>query len=163
MHTPLLLLLAILPQVLSWSAEGHQLTAKVALSNLTPHAHSFINTFLPPGTDLPMTSTYADGIKFTHPWSRRLHYVQALPSQDEPDVCGYDSGRDCKDGRCLTATIQNYTRILECGFDASDEEKGFAISFLTHYAGDLVQPLHVCKRDNGGLILGFNVRKWSQS
>jgi hypothetical protein len=165
----LLILLTLLPSILSWASEGHQLTGKIALQLLTTHAKSFVDTFLPEshGPDLAIAAVkskqlttrhtlmgssfriHGHGIKNVSNESR-LHYVQAWPTEDEPEVCGYESGRDCANGRCLVATIQNYTRMLECDFGASDEEKGMAISFLAHYVGDLAQPLHVCKRKNGG-------------
>jgi len=97
---------------------------------------------------LKRAAPWADEVKHTHAyaWSEPLHFVDAQdnPSQD----CNFDQQRDCSNGKCLTAAIANYTSRIACG--RTDQNPGEAVKFLTHFLGDITQPLHVCARQKGG-------------
>ncbi|CAG8612217.1 1795_t:CDS:2 [Paraglomus brasilianum] len=50
----------------------------------------------------------------------------------------------------LEATIANYTSRLDSSSGLSFTERSIALRFLTHFLGDITQPLHVCGREIGG-------------
>lgn len=105
------------------------------------------------GNNLSSLCSWADDVKFRYPWSSPLHYI------DTPDgLCTYSYDRDCKDedgvkGRCVAGAINNYTsQLLTYGRSSSPEYNlTQALLFLSHFIGDIHQPLHVgFTSDKGG-------------
>ncbi|GJN37592.1 hypothetical protein PR202_gb26565 [Eleusine coracana subsp. coracana] len=125
------------------------------------------------GDDLSSLCSWADEIKFRYHWSSPLHYINT------PDgLCNYNYDRDCKDedgvaGRCVAGAINNYTSQLltygkssessKCNaplvlqssdfstFLPSTDNLTQALLFLSHFIGDIHQPLHVgFTSDEGG-------------
>jgi hypothetical protein len=99
--------------------------------------------------DVGRATTWADEIKRSKGyagWSGVLHYSDAEDSP--PTSCSYDYKRDCPDGNCVVGAIANYTQRLGCRNSAAVREE--AAKFLTHFIGDITQPLHLCGRDKGG-------------
>ncbi|XP_010268371.1 PREDICTED: endonuclease 2 [Nelumbo nucifera] len=103
--------------------------------------------------DLGSLCSWADHVKFRYHWSSALHYI------DTPDdLCSYQYNRDCKDengekGRCVSGAIKNYTSQLLSYAIASQSEYNLteALLFLSHFMGDIHQPLHVgFASDQGG-------------
>ena len=68
-------------------------------------------------------------------WSAPLHFI------DTPDwSCAYDANNDCPNQLCVAGAIANYTgRVTSTDPSVSDE----AAKFITHFLGDIHQPLHV--------------------
>jgi hypothetical protein len=57
--------------------------------------------------------------------------------------------RDCADGNCILTAISNYTeRVVDTSLSASQRQE--ALKFLTHFIGDIGQPLHVEAEALGG-------------
>jgi len=112
---------------------------------LTDTAASQVSDILN-GQTLSDVATWADSIKRSpgYTWSAELHYA------DTPDwECNFKKSRDCADDRCVVGAIYNYTYRL--GEDLSDKQIEEALKFLTHFAGDIHQPLHVgFAGDEGG-------------
>ncbi|KAJ3305570.1 hypothetical protein HDV03_001436 [Kappamyces sp. JEL0829] len=75
------------------------------------------------------------------------HYVD---TNDNPGKnCSYVDERDCPDNKCVVGAIANYTSQALCDkatgkalFPGQAQEE--AVKFLTHFIGDITQPLHVC-------------------
>jgi hypothetical protein len=130
-------------QALSWGAEGHQVIAKLAESQLTPKARAEVNHLLDQEPDATMASvsTWADEHKSpaTAPW----HYVN-FPR----DNCTYVAERDCPDAKCLVAAINKQVDVLAS--DASDEKRLHALKYVIHFVGDVHQPLHAGYGDDRG-------------
>ncbi|KAK4399957.1 Endonuclease 2 [Sesamum angolense] len=114
--------------------------------------------------DLGRLCPWADRIKFRYRWSSDLHFVNT-----PDDVCSYNYTRDCKGrngakGRCLTGAINNYTTQL---LSYRDKKPRYnlteALLFLSHFLGDIHQPLHVgFASDMGGnriKVTWFNTRR----
>jgi hypothetical protein len=144
-------------QAWAWDAVGHRAVAEIALANVTPQTAARIRGLLKaqgqlhtPGCPIASLDDAAnwpdclrgdpDHWKFTFAW----HY------QDEP-VCGhFDVQADCPGGACVSAQIVRMRRIL------ADRHQGaaqrlVALAFLTHFVGDIHQPLHVADHgDRGG-------------
>lgn len=80
-------------------------------------------------------------MRFRYWWASPLHYI------DTPDKkCKHQYSRDCYDaegekGKCLDGAIQNYTSQL--GNKSKIYNLTEALLFLSHFMGDVHQPMHV--------------------
>ncbi|XP_044489676.1 endonuclease 2 [Mangifera indica] len=150
----LLSLVLLFPGSYAWGSEGHFTVCKIAQSRLSEAAEDAVNQLLPESAnnELANVCLWADKVKFRYHWSSALHYI------DTPDeLCTYQYNRDCKDedgvkGRCVAGAINNYTTQLLTYNDASSEYNlTEALLFLSHFIGDIHQPLHVgFTSDRGG-------------
>ncbi|MBU3615858.1 S1/P1 nuclease [Polynucleobacter sp. JS-Polo-80-F4] len=128
----------------AWGVEGHQVVAQIAQSQLSPKAKAEISKLLSlePGSSLVSISTWPDehATKITARW----HYVN-FPK----DSCLYVPERDCPNGDCVIAALQQQTQVL--GSKESDEKRLLALKYVVHFMGDIHQPLHAGYRgDKGG-------------
>ncbi|CAI9096182.1 OLC1v1032267C1 [Oldenlandia corymbosa var. corymbosa] len=138
-----------------WGNDGHLTVCRLAQPRLSEAAANAVKDLLPAYAedDLGSLCSWADRVKFRRPWSSPLHYI------DTPDdLCTYQYTRDCKDAdgikdRCVVGAINNYTtQLLTYGQEsASQYNLTEALLFLSHFMGDIHQPLHVgFTSDRGG-------------
>ncbi|KAK3028520.1 hypothetical protein RJ639_038588 [Escallonia herrerae] len=154
-----LVVLLLVPGILGWGKEGHYATCKIAEGYLTEEALAAVRSLLPDRAegDLASVCSWPDEIKHNYHWrwSSPLHYI------DTPDFrCNYKYCRDCHDSsgqkdRCVTGAIYNYTMQLMSGYSDLDSKMKYnlteALMFLSHFVGDVHQPLHVSfTGDEGG-------------
>ncbi|KAG5221690.1 endonuclease [Salix suchowensis] len=144
-----LVLLQSVTGILGWGKEGHYATCKIAEGYLTAEALAAVKELLPESAegDLANVCSWPDEIRFHYHWSSALHYV------DTPDFrCNYEYCRDCHDSsgrkdRCVSGAIYNYTSQLSSLYQNSISESNYnlteALLFLSHFIGDVHQPLHV--------------------
>ena len=83
---------------------------------------------------------------------RNLCYVVAS-ARDRTTIattCAFDWQRDCPNDICVVGALQNYTqRLGDHVHDVTAVDE--ALKFITHFVGDVHQPLHVSKAsDRGG-------------
>lgn len=127
-----------------WGPDGHDITALVATALLDSTATSAVNSILN-GASLESVANWADQIK-NKPgwqWSYDLHFINT-PSWN----CHFVHSRDCGDDVCVAGAIQNYTQRVG---SESGEQQTIALKFLTHFVGDIHQPLHCgFAADKGG-------------
>eukprot|EP00253_Pinus_taeda_P030325 PITA_30325 len=154
----LLLLLGMAPQngVEAWGSEGHYSICKIAEQLLSEEASMAVKKLLPEYAegDLASLCSWADHMRFHYPWSSPLHFID---TQD--NKCSYVYSRDCHNaqgeiGMCLEGAIKNYTSQLET-YGSRDDRENYnlteALLFLSHFIGDVHQPLHVgFTTDEGG-------------
>ncbi|KFK41239.1 hypothetical protein AALP_AA2G103900 [Arabis alpina] len=130
--------------------------------------------------DLSSLCLWADRVKFRYHWSRPLHYINTpdalypkepvpirtrtwtRPEYPNAQAYSYQYNRDCKDedgekGRCVAGAIYNYTtQLLTYNTAAASQSQSQynlteALLFLSHFMGDIHQPLHVgFASDKGG-------------
>ncbi|KAL2917858.1 hypothetical protein HK105_202731 [Polyrhizophydium stewartii] len=102
------------------------------------------------GTTLDAVTTWADQVKTKgkYAFTRTWHYVDA--NDNPPDSCSFDESRDCSDGKCLIGAIALYTDNAGCTKSTAKADRIDALKFISHFLGDITQPLHVCARDKGG-------------
>ncbi|KAF7827807.1 endonuclease 2 [Senna tora] len=138
---------------IGWGDDGHAIVCKIAQSRLSAAAAEAVENLLPKyaGKELEKVCSWADHVKFIFPWSSALHYI------DTPDsLCSYEYSRDCKDengvnGRCVAGAINNYTNQLQSYGSDTQYNLTQALLFLSHFMGDIHQPLHVgFTSDRGG-------------
>ncbi|XP_010916398.1 endonuclease 2 [Elaeis guineensis] len=152
----LTLLLLLFPEIIhGWGVDGHLTVCQIAQARLSDAAAAAVKELLPSSADNDLSSlcSWADRVKFHYRWSSELHFINT------PDVCNYNYNRDCKDesgekGRCVSGAITNYTnQLLTYGKSAADSPYNLteALLFLSHFMGDIHQPLHVgFASDKGG-------------
>ncbi|KZV85129.1 phospholipase C/P1 nuclease [Exidia glandulosa HHB12029] len=82
-----------------------------------------------------------------------MTFAMTPSGPDEPmnGACSVDELRDCANEACILVAISNYT-IQVADETLSSESRQVALKFLTHFFGDLAQPLHV-----EGYALGGNL------
>ncbi|KAJ3295184.1 hypothetical protein HDU79_009756 [Rhizoclosmatium sp. JEL0117] len=178
-----LAVLATAVAVNAWSGPEHQMVGRIAAAFLAPETQAALNTLLP-SFDVPsdnitfpingnvsLMTTWADVVKAkkVYGWSGAYHYI------DYEDVTLLDvknksatsvscstviNDISCPAGVCIVPAIANYTNRADYANKLSDKARAEAILFLTHYLGDITQPLHNC-----GKFLGGNnyLVKWNGS
>ncbi|WJX57780.1 hypothetical protein P8452_43305 [Trifolium repens] len=129
-----------------WGDDGHVIVCKIAQARLSDAAAKAVKKLLPESAnnDLSSKCSWADHVRFIYPWSSALHFANT------PDVCNYKTTRDCKDQktgikeRCVVAAITNYTnQLLDFGSNTKSKYNlTQALYFLSHFLGDIHQPLH---------------------
>mgnify|MGYP000952893475 CR=1 FL=1 len=139
----------------AWWDDGHAIVAKVAADRLTPHAKAAVKEILkndPTGQTLVAVSGWADTVRRTPmPETYNWHFVD-IPLDAQPPT--YDAARDCQPtpkGDCVVAALDRLVITLKDP-TASPTERAQALKFITHFVGDLHQPLHCAERnhDAGG-------------
>lgn len=152
-----------------WGEDGHAIVCKIAQARLSNEAAKAVKKLLPKSAnnDLASKCSWADSLRVVFPWSSALHFA------DTPDnVCKYKDNRDCVDiktgikGRCVVAAITNYTnQLLEYG-SATKSKYNLTQSllFLSHFMGDIHQPLHCgFVSDKGGNEINVHWYKRKQN
>ncbi|KAF2735786.1 phospholipase C/P1 nuclease [Polyplosphaeria fusca] len=93
--------------------------------------------------------------RYSYPW----HFIDT--EDDPPARCALNYARDCSRKGCVVSAIANQTNILRGCIKAvkAGELTGgknltcsYALKWVTHYVGDIAQPLHA-----SGLALGGNL------
>ncbi|XP_047052943.1 endonuclease 2-like [Lolium rigidum] len=152
----LLLLVSLLAarRAAAWGKEGHIITCKIAERYLSEDAAAAVQELLPEaaGGELSTMCPWADNVRFRYHWASPLHYANT------PGVCNFKSTRDCHNskgvqGMCVIGAINNYTAQLLTYGDSpmSSYNLTESLMFLSHFVGDVHQPLHVAfEEDEGG-------------
>ena len=136
------------PVHVPWSFEIHRLVCDIAWRELTPATQAEVQRLL--ATESPPESfaescTWADRVRRDAPyrWTATAHYVN-LPR----GAAGVDLARDC-DTICVVTAIPRFLAGLG-NRAASDSVRREALKFVSHFAGDIHQPLHAGYGDDLG-------------
>jgi len=127
---------------------GHESVAKIAWLQMRPDTRAKVAALLRQGrlletpecpvATLEQASVWADCIK---PLGDRFTYAYSWHYQNV-DVCKpFDLKAACKDGHCVSAQIERNARLL-ADRKVPVRERLMALAFLTHFVGDLHQPMH---------------------
>ena len=131
----------------AWSDLGHAIICEIAFQELGAAARSEVTRLIRMDPDYRF---YADSCGWPdHPKSRDVeHFVNV------PRGFGTFSAAHCPTARlCLFTAIDADTRALRT--PASDRARLAALKYLSHWVGDLHQPLHVSfEDDRGGTRVG---------
>ena len=142
---------------LAWGAYGHRTVAAIALRNIAPTTRARIDQLLKSERGLGMPKCRVRNLEDAAVWpdcikgeSWRWGYASPWHYQDEP-VCGaFDPKADCANGNCVTAQIERNRRIL-ADRTLPSAQRLEALIFVTHFVGDIHQPLHGAdNHDQGG-------------
>lgn len=155
-----LAVLALPTPALAWWEYGHEMVAAVALRAVKPRTRAAIGDLLRhqglmrtptcPARTLEQASVWADCVK---PLGDRFSYMYSWHYQDA-DVCKpFDLTASCADGNCVSRQVERATRMLH-DRTLPTRDRVEALLLLTHFVGDLAQPLHAGDRnDQGGNAL----------
>ncbi|GAA5886427.1 hypothetical protein JCM6882_001635 [Rhodosporidiobolus microsporus] len=150
-----LLSLALAPTAHAWGAAGHEIVATLAEIHLHPPIKAYISAKLLPGYakgHLAPVASWADRIRMVpefRGWSGPLHYA-SWEGDHPPDACSWQGQGDGAGGgwhsdHDVLNAITNYTSRLE-----QNPEDWVSFNFLTHFLGDVHQPMHLTSRERGG-------------
>jgi hypothetical protein len=154
--TALLALTAAAPAAAYWEYT-HRLVASIAWAEIKPETRTRLRALMREGSRLETpecpvgtledASVWADCIK---PMGDRFSYQSSWHYQNV-NICKPFSLRDaCKDGNCVSAQIERNARLL-ADRKLPVRERVMALAYLTHFVGDLAQPMHGGDRgDLGG-------------
>uniref|UniRef100_A0A453DAS1 Aspergillus nuclease S1 n=1 Tax=Aegilops tauschii subsp. strangulata TaxID=200361 RepID=A0A453DAS1_AEGTS len=144
------LVLASAPAARAWSTEGHMLTCQIAQDLLEPAAAQAVKNLLPEeaGGDLSAMCVWPDQVRhwYKYRWTSPLHFI------DTPDkACTFDYARDCHDpsgakDMCVAGAVANFTsQLMHYKQGSADRKYNLteALLFLSHFMGDIHQPMHV--------------------
>jgi hypothetical protein len=134
---------------------GHETVARIAWLQMRPETRAKVAALLRQGrlletpdcpvATLEQASVWADCIK---PLGDRFSYAYSWHYQNV-DVCRqFDLKAACRDGNCVSAQIDRAARLL-ADRAVPTRERLMALAFLTHFVGDLHQPMHA--GDHGDL------------
>ncbi|CAN6546512.1 unnamed protein product [Malus baccata var. baccata] len=148
----------MVPRAQGWSKEGHMMTCRIAQALLEPEAAEAVQNLLPHYVDgdLSALCVWPDQIRhwYRYRWTSPLHFI------DTPDnACTFDYSRDCHDqhgvkNMCVAGAVQNFTSQLSHYTEGTSDRRynmTEALLFLSHFMGDIHQPMHVgFTTDEGG-------------
>ncbi|KAI8909299.1 hypothetical protein PhCBS80983_g00622 [Powellomyces hirtus] len=144
----------------AWGIEGHSAVGHIADNLISPETKAVVDYLLPAGWNFNRSSTWADEIKGgatreKYAWASVLHYIDAEDvtpldaNATHPVECEIVFPRDSHGGMNIVDGIGNYTvRLVDPKQDW--EQKSEALKFLSHFVGDVTQPLHTCAKLIGG-------------
>lgn len=161
-----LLLLFIVPVLMAtpvqaWGDYGHRLIARIAFSQLTPTARAKVQRLIARSAQLDTPECRVDSLADASIWpdcvrglGDRFAYAATWHYQNISVCAPFDIHAKCPDGNCVTVQIDRQFRIL-ANRQLPDADRLRALAFLTHFVGDMHQPLHIGdKGDRGGNDVG---------
>lgn len=137
----------------AWGEKGHRIVALVAAAHLTPAATTGVAGLLALDTDprvhtLDDAAVWPDLIKNGRPDTKPWHFIDIQVADAH-----YNQTRDCPGVThedCIVTRIAQFRTVLKSPA-ATPLARLEALKFLTHFLGDLHQPLHCAdKHDRGG-------------
>lgn len=143
-----LMTLALAAPAQAYWEYGHETVANVALLQMKPETRAKVEALLRqsklldtpacPARTLAEASVWADCVK---PLDERFSYAYSWHYQNVNICKPFDLKEPCKDGNCVSAQIERNARLL-ADPDVPARDKVMALAFLTHFVGDLHQPMH---------------------
>ncbi|KAH7029776.1 putative nuclease PA3 [Microdochium trichocladiopsis] len=135
----------------AWGVLGHATVAYVAQNYVDSATATWAQGLLGDTSDsfLAKIASWADTYRTTTAgkWSAPLHFIDAEDSP--PTSCNIDYDRDCGSTGCSISAVANYTSRIK-NSKLSKTDRAEALKFLTHFIGDITQPLHDEALERGG-------------
>jgi len=135
----------------------HRIVAHLAYERLTPKAKASVdgliahssdqNTPTCPVVSLDDASTWPDCVRPIH---ARFDYLAVMHYEDLPICRSAPKATYCPDGKCITDETRRAIAILK-DKSRSATDRLQALEEVTHFIGDMHQPLHAAdNNDRGG-------------
>ncbi|KAJ1323594.1 nuclease S1 [Microdochium nivale] len=135
----------------AWGFLGHATVAYVAQHYVSSSTATWAQGLLGDTSDayLAKVASWADSYRTTAAgkWSAPLHFIDAEDSP--PTNCSVDYERDCGAAGCSVSAVANYTTRIN-NSKLTKAGRAEALKFLTHFIGDISQPLHDESLERGG-------------
>ncbi|OCK85887.1 phospholipase C/P1 nuclease, partial [Lepidopterella palustris CBS 459.81] len=156
----------LLASTIAWNADVHNQIGFMAEKFLDPYTTSILQQILEPqyNGSIGRAAAWADAYAHTKEgaFSYQWHWID---TRDEPPaLCALHFQRDCRKGGCVVSAIANQTEVLR-GCIAAVKSGGlrggtnltcsYALKWISHFLGDITQPLHASGIAAGGTL--FNV------
>lgn len=139
---------------LAWGELGHRTVGEIAYANVKPEVAAQIDDLLKGEaalgtpdchvTNLSDAAVYPDCL---HAYMWRWAYTFPWHYQDIDIDKPFDVKAACSYGTCVTAQIERDRRIL-ADRSLTPAVRMEVLIFLTHFVGDLHQPLHAAEHDH---------------
>jgi hypothetical protein len=132
-----------------WGRDGHKILCEIAYREVNARTRSVIDGILASDDDydsFPESCLWADVIRRQEEYSKfpTAHYMNI------PRGANYVSADEqCASTYCVVEAVDDMESILE-GRLYNEREKLEALKFLSHFVGDLHQPLHAGYEDDRG-------------
>jgi len=146
--------LALAAHVTAWGPIGHQAVGYIAMEFLAPNAAHFVKQTIPDSynNNLGAAATWPDDVRKTpeYKWSAPFHFIDTA---DDPKggACFVEEPKCGRQG-CLLSAIANYTQRVN-DFSLDETQNMQALYFITHFLGDIGQPLHIEGLGFGGNLI----------
>jgi hypothetical protein len=137
-------------RALAWGTDGHRIIGEIAYRQLEERPRQEVRKLLPKRgryRTLYEATTWADTFARQHEaydYLKPQHFINADPEADTVDV----KARCGEEGCVVSAVIENACLLKRGG--GSLEKRREALFLLTHFVGDVHQPLHVAHPDGRG-------------
>jgi nuclease S1 len=137
------------PQLPRWGYDGHRIVCRIAWLESDDQTRSAIRSLLALDDrydDFTESCLWADAVRREGDYERftTAHYMNVPRGAD-----GVSAEADCSGTYCVVEGIVDMKAILDNdGF--SDQERLDALKFLSHFVGDIHQPLHAGYGDDRG-------------
>lgn len=143
-HLFWLLSLLVTSQAFAWGFNGHKAICEAAYDLSSTHTQQRLDAIVKKQGgyhSFAESCTWADDIKKDHQWdwSKHLHYVNL------PRSAKVLKASDCGPKGCVLSAIKHYRAVL-----TQNPNDWQALFFLSHFVGDIHQPLHVSYADDWG-------------
>lgn len=139
----------------------HNQIGFIAETFLSPETTSVLAEILEPqyNGSIGRAAAWADGYAHTAEgrFSYQWHWIDT--HDQPPQSCSLNYTSDCAEGGCVVSAIANQTGILKgCIADVkagnlssgSNLTCSYALKWVSHFLGDIAQPLHASGRAAGG-------------
>lgn len=153
----------IAPNILT-TITVHNQIGFMAEEFLNPYTTSVLRKILEPqyNGSIGRAAAWADAYAHTSEghFSYFWHWIDTYDSP--PEQCGLNYTRDCSDRGCVVSAIANQTQILKgciekvkAGTQAVSTNLtcSYALKWVSHFMGDIAQPLHASGRGAGGNLV----------
>jgi len=130
-----------------WSSEGHDIVCEIAFQRLTEEARAMVFAIRAhdpqPSETFYRSCTWPDASRYEdHKSTYEYHFMNVVV----PDADEVVMQRDCANYDCVQLAVVRYARYT--AMDPGDSEsmqirRANALKFVSHFVGDLHQPVHV--------------------
>jgi hypothetical protein len=139
---------ALVGQALAWGQEGHSIVAEIAQTRLTRQAAAAVAQLLN-GRSLASIASWADDVRSERRPTTNWHFVD-IPVRADDYLPDRDCVNDPEKGDCVVAELDRLKNELRC---ASGDAKVEALKFAVHFVGDIHQPFHTVREDEGANLI----------
>ncbi|KAJ3115751.1 hypothetical protein HDU96_000082 [Phlyctochytrium bullatum] len=131
----------------AYGSFGHTTVGEMAQKLLTTQGTKLVVDLLNSDSLGGSSANWADQIKGSEPTTGPWHYIDV--TFDPPAQCGFKAA-DCGGRDCIVAAITDQTNVLLSNKCAVSSATTRALLFLSHFIGDITQPMHNVNRGRGG-------------
>lgn len=141
--------LAVGFQAKAWGPVAHEAVGLIAEDGLTPKTRQAVNNILS-GRRLVDIATWPDAIRQSPEWkhTKTYHFTQMPDRGSYVQFVRDEPLEELAKGDVVRAILAAET-ILRAR-DSSKADRANALAFITHFIGDLHQPLHTGRREDRG-------------